>query len=147
MRNRARALTILLAAALIFARPQESIQQMAARAEAARLEAQPALYTDLAKRQLDAADRLYAAGKSEEARADINDVVTFSDKARYAAEKTGKKLKNTEIAVRKMAEKLRDIKRSLAYEDQPPVAAAIDRLEQMRTDLLSRMFGKAGKNE
>ena len=41
-----------------------------------------------------------------------------------------------------MAEKLRDLKRGLAYEDQAPVQAAADKLEQMRTELLGRMFGK-----
>ena len=44
-----------------------------------------------------------------------------------------------------MAEKLRNIKRTLAFEDQAPVQGAIDRLEQMRTDLFERMFGKKKK--
>jgi hypothetical protein len=41
-----------------------------------------------------------------------------------------------------MAAKLRDIKRSLNFDDQAPVQAAADRLENLRTDLLSHMFGK-----
>jgi hypothetical protein len=69
-------------------------------------------------------------------------VVAYSDKARDASIRTGKRLKDTEIAMRKMAARLRDIKRSLAFEDQAPVATAVDRLEQMRTELLSHMFGK-----
>jgi len=69
-------------------------------------------------------------------------VVEYSDKASSAAIQTGKKLKNTEIAVRRMAAKLRDIKRSLAFEDQSPVQVAIDRLETLRTQLLAKMFGK-----
>jgi hypothetical protein len=71
--------------------------------------------------------------------------VNYSDKARDAAIRSGKKVKDTEIAVRKMAEKLRNIKRTLAFEDQAPVQSAIDRLEQMRTDLFERMFGKRQK--
>jgi hypothetical protein len=41
-----------------------------------------------------------------------------------------------------MAEKLRDIKRTLAFEDQPPVEQAIRRLEDVRTILLKEMFAK-----
>jgi hypothetical protein len=41
-----------------------------------------------------------------------------------------------------MTEKFRDIKRSVAFEDQAPIQQTIDELEKMRTDLLSAMFGK-----
>jgi hypothetical protein len=54
-------------------------------------------------------------------------------------------LKNVEIAIRKMSEKLNDIKRTLAFEDQPAVADAVRRLEDIRTSLLSEMFKKEKK--
>ena len=44
-----------------------------------------------------------------------------------------------------MAEKFRDVKHNLPFDDQAPVEQAIDRLEKMRTDLLSVMFSKKGK--
>jgi hypothetical protein len=40
-----------------------------------------------------------------------------------------------------MANKLRDMKHTLNFEDQAPVQEAIDHLERVRTDLLARMFG------
>ncbi len=43
-------------------------------------------------------------------------------------------------APRKIAERLRDIKRTLALEDQPPIDQAVQRLEEVRTSLLKRMF-------
>ncbi len=133
---------VLLATALAsFASKEETVDQLIARAEAARLQDRSAIYTDIAERRLKAADQLYTAGKTEEARGAVNDVVTYSDKATDAAIKSGKKLKHTEIAVRKMAAKLRDIKRSLSFEDQAPVQAAADSLEKMRNQLLTRMFG------
>jgi competence protein ComGC len=121
---------------------EESVQQLVDRASSARVEDQPALYSAAAEKQLKSADQLYTAGKVDEARAAVTDVVEYSDKASSAAIQTGKKLKNTEIAVRRMAAKLRDIKRSLAFEDQSPVQVAIDRLEVLRTQLLTKMFGK-----
>ncbi len=123
----------------------ETISQLISRAEAARLEDRPQIYAEIAELQLRNADQFYNDGKAEEALAAVQDVVSYSDKAADAASRSGKKLKNTEIAVRKMAEKLRDIKRSLAFDDQPPVQSAIEHLEGLRTDLLNRMFGKGAK--
>ena len=143
IRNLSIALAILLAA--VMAAPghkNESLEQLIARAESAHIEDRPALCTEIAQRELDSAGQLYQAGKPEEARVAVENVVAYSDKARDASIRTGKRLKDTEIAMRKMAARLRDIKRNLAFEDQAPVTAAADRLEQMRTELLSHMFGK-----
>ena len=120
----------------------ESLEQLIARVESARAEDQPHLYIEIARKEVEAAGKSYKAGENDAARKSVDEVVTYSAKASDAASHTGKKLKDTEIALRKMAEKLRDLKRGLAYEDQAPVQAAADKLEQMRTELLGRMFGK-----
>ena len=134
---------VLLAISLLaFAYKTETLQELMARAESAKVEDRPALCVEIAERQLKSADELYTAGKVDDARTALQDVVTYSEKAHDAAIQSGKKVKNTEIALRKMAAKLRDIKRSLNFEDQAPVQAAADRLESLRTDLLSHMFGK-----
>jgi soluble cytochrome b562 len=134
---------VLLAfSSLAFASRQETLQELIARAESARPEDRPALYVEAAERQLKSADELYTAGKVDDAQAALKDVVTYSEKAHDSAIQSGKKLKNTEIAFRKMAAKLRDIKRTINFDDQPPVQAAADRLESLRTDLLFHMFGK-----
>jgi hypothetical protein len=143
MRFRIPIIAILLATSLLaFAFKQESLQEMIARADAARIEDRPALYLEIAGRQLKSADQLYTAAKVDDAQAALKDVVTYSEKAHDAAIQSGKRLKNTEIDFRKMAAKLRDIKRNLNFDDQAPVQAAADRLENLRTDLLSHMFGK-----
>jgi hypothetical protein len=134
---------ILLATALsVFASKPESLQDLIARADAAKVDDRPALYVEIAERQLKTADDSFTTGKVENAQAAVKDVVTYSEKAHDAAIQSGKKLKNTEIDFRKMAAKLRDIKRTLNFDDQAPVEAAADRLESLRTDLLSHMFGK-----
>jgi len=134
---------VLLASSFAaFASKPETLQDLIARAESARVDDRPGLYIEIAERQLKSADEFYTAGKVDDARTAVNDVVTYSEKAHDAATQSGKKLKNVEIAFRKMAGRLRDIKRGLNFEDQPPVQAAADRLENLRTDLLSRMFGK-----
>jgi len=133
---------LLAASSLALAYKTETLQELIARAESAKIEDRPALCLEISERQLKSADELYTAGKADEGRAAVQDVVTYSEKAHDAAIQSGKKVKNLEIAFRKMAAKLRDLKRSLNFDDQAPVQAAADRLENLRTDLLSHMFGK-----
>jgi len=143
MRIRKIIIAILFASSLLaFARKEETLPELITRAESSKLEDRPHLYTQIAQRQVKAADQLYSAGKPDEARAAVRDVVAYSDKASDAATHSGKKLKDTEIALRKMVARLRDIKRTLAFEDQAPIEEAVYHLEQVRTQLLSQMFGK-----
>ena len=147
MRAKDLILTILVAGASLAAAPrqEETVDQLIQRAETAPLAEQPALYIEVAQRQVQAADDLYAAGKVESARAAVDGVVTYSGKASDAATRSGKRIKHTEISLRKMAVRLRDIKRTLNFEDQAPVQSAADELEHLRTGLLSHMFGKEPK--
>jgi hypothetical protein len=123
----------------------ENLQQLIARAESAPPKDRPGLYLQIARQQADSADKLYQEGNAEAGGAALADVLTYSEKASDAAASTGKKLKDTEIGLRKMSEKFRDVKHNLPFDDQAPVQQAIDRLEKMRTNLLSAMFGKKDK--
>jgi hypothetical protein len=138
-------LLALLCAA--FAAKDESLEQLKAHFETARPEDRAEIGIRIGQLQLRNADKLYNDGNVEQAIADVNDIVSYSERARDAATQTNKRLKNVEIDVRKMAEKLRDIKRTLAFEDQPPVEQAIRRLEEVRTSLLKAMFAKENKAE
>lgn len=145
MRIRVPICMLLMAISLAaFARKDETLDELIARAESARLQDRPSLYIQIARRQAEAADKFYETDNAEAGNSALEDVVTYSDKASDAASRSGKKVKNTEIALRKMAEKFRDIKRTLPFEDQEPVQQTIDHLEKLRTDLLNTMFGKKG---
>jgi hypothetical protein len=132
----------MLAAALSGLAAKDPLQELMARADAARAEDRPGLYVEIAERQLKAVDEFFRASKDDDAGAALKDVVTYSEKAHDAAVAAPNKIKGTEISLRKMAAKLRDIKRTLGFEEQAPVQAASDRLEALRTDLLAKMFGK-----
>jgi hypothetical protein len=148
MRIRGLILVLLAAASLVactllaLAEKDDSLDQLAARAEAARPEDRPALYVEIARQRAEEADKLYKEGNADAGSAALREVVTFSKKATDASIQTGKRLKNTEITLRKMAEKFRDVKRTVAFEDQAPIQQTMDELEKMRTDLLAAMFGK-----
>ena len=121
------------------------LPELKARAESAKPDERAILCIQIAEREVEAADKLYTEGKVDEAQTAIHDVVSYSQKAADAAGQTGHKLKNTEIALRKMAHRLIDIKRTLAFDNQAPVQEAADTLEKLRTDVLNRMFGKNAK--
>lgn len=146
MRNWTITLGLILASALIvLGRNEETLDELKSRLERANPSEQVDLSLQIARRQLDSADKLYNDGKVEDARAAVGEVVTYSQKAGDTAIKSRKKLKKAEIIVREIAKKLRDIKRSLNFEDQAPVQDAVDRLEKVRTDLLAGMFGKGNQ--
>jgi hypothetical protein len=138
-----RILLFTLAASL--SAQSESVDELKARLAKARPEDRPLLCIHIAQEQLGAADKSYNDGNVEQARASLADIVAYSEKARDTAFDSRKHLKNVEIAVRKMSERLNDIKRTLAFEDQPPVADAVRRLEDIRTALLAEMFKKEKK--
>jgi hypothetical protein len=141
-----RAVVVLLFAASALAlAADKTTAELVTEAAAAPVEKQPALYIKAAQQQLKAADRLYDAGNVEDARRLVQDVAEYSTKASDAATSSGKRLKRTEIDIRKMAERLSDVQHSLTYEDQPPVKAVVDQLEKLRTKLLERMFSPKEK--
>jgi hypothetical protein len=149
MRRLALYVLLFALASAYAAAKDETVEQLKAHFDDAhlRLEDRAVLGMRIAQRQLLAADTLYREGNSTQAMAAVEDIATYSEKARDASTQTGKHLKNVEIDVRKMAEKLRDIKRTLAFDDQAPVDQAIRRLEDVRTTLLQAMFAQEKKKE
>jgi len=121
---------------------QETVAQLVDRAKAAPVDHQAGIYIRAAEQELKIVAQLYNDGKPDDAAAGLNDVVAYSDYASDTATKSRKHVKNVEIELRKISEKLRDVKRTLNFEDQPPVQTAMDHLENLRTNLLGLMFGK-----
>jgi hypothetical protein len=138
---------VLALASTYSAAKDETVDELKSRFESAHPEDRAELGIRIAKQQLRSADKFYNDGNVEKARDAVADIVQYSEKARDAATETKRHLKNIEIDVRKMAEKLRDIKRTLAFDDQPPVDQAVRRLEDVRTSLLNAMFASDKKND
>jgi hypothetical protein len=147
MRRLAFTVLLLALASAYGAAKDETVDELKARFGGARPEERAELAIRIAQGQLRNADKLYSDGQADQARAAVDDIVAYSEKARDDAVQTKKHLKNVEIDVRKMAEKLRDIKRTLVFDDQPPVEQAVRHLEDIRTTLLKEMFAKQDKRE
>ncbi len=141
MRRIAAALIVVVVAAAGFAaKKPETLEELKARAERANPKDQVELFLEVAKRQLDAADKAYEAGDAQTGKAAISDVASYGERAGAASVQTGKRLKHTEIDLRKIGERLESIRRSLSFEDRPPLEEAAARLEKTRNQLLDRMF-------
>jgi hypothetical protein len=119
----------------------ETATTLKARADAARGGEQAKLCLEYARLQLESSNALFTDGQVDKAQAEITEVVDYSRKAADAAAASGKQLKETEIKLRKLAERMHDIGESLAFEDRPPVRHAIDVIQQIRSDLMVKMWG------
>ncbi|MGA8270634.1 MAG: hypothetical protein WB919_03685 [Candidatus Sulfotelmatobacter sp.] len=117
-----------------------TLQELKDRIAGASVGERPALCVEVAERQLDAADKLYAGDDADKAQAALADVAAFSEQARDYAIQSHKREKQSEIAVRKMARKLENLKHSVSREDQKAIQETIDHLQRVRDDLLAAMF-------
>jgi hypothetical protein len=63
-------------------------------------------------------------------------------KAYQAAAVKRKKIKETEINLRRVSQRLDSIRRTLSVADQAPIKDAIAKVDQARADVLEAMFKK-----
>ncbi len=131
---------VLVLATLALA-ANETAPQLKARADAAHGGEQAKLCLEYARRQLDDANALFTDGQVDKAQAEVREAVDYARKAAEAATSSGKQLKETEIKLRKLGERMHDVGESLAFEDRPPVRQAVDEIEQIRSDLMVKMWG------
>ena len=125
----------------------QSVADLKSRADAAQGSERVTLSLEYAHRQLEEANNLYSQGDVDKAAAEINEVVAYSRQAADAASASGKRLKQTEIELRKLEHRMRDIGQSLSIDDRPPVEKAVQELEHVRADLLARMFGRESRTK
>ncbi len=134
------AVIVLVLASLALA-GNDSASDLKARADAATGGEQARLCLEYAHRKLVDANSLFNQGEVEKGQADIREVVDYAHKAATAASASGKYLKQTEIDLRKLAKRMHDIGETLAFEDRDPVRKAVDEIEQIRSELMIRMWG------
>jgi len=133
--------TILLAMTGLAVAGTQTADELKARADAAHGAEQAKLCLEYARLELESSNALFTDGQVDKAQAQIQEVVAYSRKGADAASSSGKQLKETEIKLRKLAERMHDIAATLAFEDREPVHQAIEQLEQIRSDLMVRMWG------
>jgi len=136
---RAASLMLLLSGILLSA--AETPAALKARADAAHGGEQAKLCLEYARLELESSNALFTSGDVDKAQAGIAEVVAYAKKGANAASVSGKQLTQTEIKLRKLAERMHDIAETLAFEDRAPVRQAVDQIQQIRSDLMVRMWG------
>jgi hypothetical protein len=144
-RTAAAALLLLSFWATAIASKEASLEELKARLATASAGDRAHLCVEIAERQLTSANQFYADGDSEKGQSALNDVAAFSESARDNSIQSGKRLKQTEIAVRVMTRKLNDLKHRVTHDEQSSVQNTIDRLQRVRDDLLGAMFHHGDK--
>ena len=127
------------------AKETESLEKLRERAEAAKGGDRAKLFMQAAERGVEEANHNFESGSVEQGQGQIKQAVSDADEATDAARTSGKRLKKTELDLRKLVRRLSDIERTLSVDDRPPVHEAVERLQELDRALLDRMFGRGGK--
>ena len=141
MYGHVRSAVFLVVIGVAAATAQNAAANLKARADAAQGANQVKPCLEYAHAQLEAANDQFNKGDADQGQATIQEVVKYSRKAAEAAGSTGKHLKDTEIKLRTLADRMHDIGETLAFEDRQPVRQAVDELQKIRSDLMVKMWG------
>ena len=132
--------TLLLVLAGAATAAEQNPAELKARADAASGEKQAKLCLEYAQLQLETSNHLFTDGDVEKGMQQVQEVVAYSQKGADAASSSGKLIKETEIKLRKLAERMHDIGESLALEERQPVRDAVQALQKIRSNLMVRMW-------
>jgi hypothetical protein len=119
----------------------ESPAELKTRADNAHGGDEAKLCIEYAHAELEYANDLYTKGDVDQAQSAVTSVMEYVRKGTSAAKSSGKRLKQTEIELRKLQKRMKDIAESLNLDDRPPVLKSVDEIEQLRAGLLAAMFG------
>lgn len=100
------------------------------------------LYAELVSRMTDVAGRQLNAGDSVEASETLKLIQRYADKIQMGIADDSKKLKLTELLMRRTSFRLEDILREASYEDRPALEATLTQMNKVRTQLMMQVFKK-----
>jgi hypothetical protein len=133
---------LLLASLACLGQTGVTLAELEAKAGANSGGDQAMLCARVAREKVELANQHFTDGRVDEGHAAVRDAVAYAEKARDAALSSKKKLKQTEMSIRKTAHRLNDIGKTLAIDDRPAVEQAVKELEHIQDQLLDAMFGE-----
>lgn len=136
-----RCIIIVVFAASLSAAAQLSTEQLLAKLEHSTGGDAAKLAVEIASRNVEQASAEFAAGNNDHAHALIAEAAQLVERAGAAAIESNKKVKDTEISVRKLERRLEDIHRTVSFEDQDQIEESTKIIGRVRNQLLDRMFG------
>jgi hypothetical protein len=135
-------LTMLLLTSAVYAGEKPSVEELQRKIESAHGGKKAELLVQLARDQVEMADALYHDGNTDKAFNMLKEAGSNADQATSVSLDSGKRLKDTEIDLRKLSERTQAIRQEANFEDRKPFDTCIQGIEQDRSKLLDRMFKK-----
>ncbi len=143
MRRHYPILILLLLTLAAFA-DDKTLDQLKAEAEHADNN-QAKVSAEVAEKLVAVANKQFTDGESVKGHATVQEILEYATRARDLAIKNRKKMKDTEIHLRRCRHALENMRRTLAAEDRPAVEAVEKKLEQFGQDILEAMFAPPKK--
>lgn len=100
-----------------------------------------------ARQLLEDADKQFEAGNLKAAHEGVDAAVRYAHRATDCSLEARKVQKNTEIELRKLIRRTKDVMQTLDSEDRPHLSQAILELEKQRNRVLHGMFGAAAPGD
>lgn len=133
-------------------KPAATPEMLKANAERARAAAETStgeacteICMDAARKLTEVSNQHFEDGQVEAAQAYMKDAGKYAEKAGRASLESHKRQKQTEIGMRRLTKRMKDIVQTLNFEDRPPVEQVIMSIEKVRSELLLKMFGNPKK--
>ena len=137
----ATAAVFLLIASARLSAGEEPLDKLIARAEAGG-EKQAELYVDVARRYAEEASQHLGSGDFIKTRDDIQSVLSYAEKARATVGRSEGRIKQTELKMHKLQRRLEELARAADVDDRPPITAAAEHVQELRSELLELLFRK-----
>jgi hypothetical protein len=144
---RSLSIALLVVAATVAVSAADKVAELKAKAQTAQGAKRGELLAQIAYEHVLIADHHFTEGRPTDGHSTVIEVVKYAEQARDVAVQQGRKAKRTEMTIRKAARKLEDVRRSLAFEDQADVIAAVKRLHELQDEILEAMFAPPKKPE
>jgi len=120
---------------------EDPLDKLIARAEAGG-DKQSELYVDVARRYAEEANQRLGSGDFMKAREDIQNVLSYAEKARATVGRSENRIKQTELKMHKLQRRLEEEARAADLDDRPPITAAAEHVQELRSELLDLLFRK-----
>jgi hypothetical protein len=108
----------------------------------APFKAQGYLYTQLVHQMIEYSAHEYAAGNLEKATGEFKRTQEFTHKIRSLMANNSKKLKDTQILLRRTAFRLTELLHTSSYEDRSLIQETLAQLNQTQDDVMMQVFKK-----
>lgn len=121
---------------------QTALAALQTRAEQAESRDRCFLYTKLVSRLTDLAGRQFNSGDSAHASETLKQVQRYAQEIQSGIGDDTKRLKDSELILRRTTFRLQELLHDASFEDRPALESTIKQLDQIRTQLLTRVFKK-----